>query len=76
MASLQWIGKEAVVNEGGKGGGSPGASPLFGEPVAEVVTAQPSSKVIAALPKDVREAVSFQTRADTKETEIVWSGGC
>lgn len=66
----------AVVDDGGKGGGGGGgASPLFGEPVAEVVTAKPSEKAIAALPKDVREAVTFQTRADTKETEIVWTGG-
>lgn len=66
----------AVVDEGGKrGGGGSDASPLFGEPVAEVVTAKPSEEAIASLPKDVREAVSFQTRADTKETEIVWRGG-
>lgn len=66
----------AVVDEGGKGGGdSGGSSPLFSEPVAEAVTAQPSSKAIAALPRDVRDAVSFQIRADTKETEIVWTGG-
>lgn len=66
----------AVMDEGhGGGGGAGGAGPLFGEPVAEVVTAKPSEKAIAALPQDVREAVSFQTRADTKETEIVWTGG-
>ncbi|MBL0927749.1 MAG: DEAD/DEAH box helicase family protein [Phycisphaerales bacterium] len=66
----------AVSDEGrGSGGGSGGAGPLFGEPVAEVVTTKPSEKAIAALPKDVREALSFQTRADTKETEIVWTGG-
>lgn len=66
----------AVTDEGGKGGGGAGgAGPLFAGPVAEVVTAKPSDKAIAALPKDVREAVSFQTRADTKETEIVWTGG-
>ncbi len=66
----------AVTNEGGGGGrGGGGAGPLFGEPVAEVVTAKPSQKAITALPQDVREAVSFQTRADTKETEIVWTGG-
>lgn len=66
----------AVMDEGCKGGGgASGAGPLFGEPVAEVVTAKPSEKAIAALPKDVREAVTFQTRADTKEIEMVWSGG-
>lgn len=66
----------AVTDEGGRGGGGAGvAGPLFGEPVAEVVTAKPSEKAIAGLPRDVREAVSFQTRADTKETEIVWTGG-
>lgn len=66
----------AVVDEGSKGGGGGGVG-LFNpsEAVFEVVTARPSEKAIAALPKDVREAVSFQTRADTKETEIVWTGG-
>lgn len=68
---------EAAVDDQGNGGrgGTGGAGPLFGEPVAEVVTAKPSEKAMAALPKDVREAVSFQTRADTKETEIAWTGG-
>jgi len=66
----------AVMDEGGdRGGGTGGAGPLFREPVAEMVTTKPSLKAIAALPKDVREAVAFQTRADTKETELVWSGG-
>lgn len=66
----------AVVDEGGKGGASGGVG-LFNtsEPIFEVVTAKPSEKAIAALPKDVREAVAFRTRADTKETEIVWTGG-
>lgn len=64
----------AVMDERDKGGVG-GAGPLFGEPVAEVVSVRPSDKAIAALPKEVREAVSFQTRADTKEIEIVWMGG-
>jgi type III restriction enzyme len=66
----------AVVEERENTGEDAGAS-LFkpSEPVFEVVTSAPSEKAIAALPKDVREAVSFQTRADTKETELVWKGG-
>jgi len=66
----------AVVEEGGKGGSGGGVG-LFNpsEAVFEIVTARPSEKAIAALPRDVREAVAFQTRADTKETEIVWTGG-
>lgn len=68
---------EAAVADGGGGhsGGGDASSPLFGEPVAEVITAEPSEAAVAALPPDVREAVSFQTRADTSETEIVWTGG-
>lgn len=68
---------EAAVDDQGSGGGggSGGAGPLFGDPVAEVVTAKPSDTTIGGLPKEVREAVTFQTRADTKEIEIVWSGG-
>lgn len=64
------VADESVPAAGGGAG-------LFNtaEPVFEVVTAKPSEKAIAALPKDVREAVSFQTRADTKEVEIVWTGG-
>lgn len=66
----------AVVDDGGKGGSGGGVG-LFNpsEAVFEVVTAKPSDKAIAALPKDVRESVTFHTRADTKETEIVWTGG-
>jgi len=66
----------AVVDEGGKGGAGVGVG-LFNpsEAVFEVVTGKPSEKAIAALPKDVRDHVDFQTRADTKETEIVWKGG-
>lgn len=65
-----------VVDDGGRGGsGGGGAGPLFNEPVAEVVAVRPSEEAIDALPQDVREAISFQTRADTKETEIVWAGG-
>lgn len=67
----------AVLNDGGKGSGSgaSGSSPLFSEPVAEIVTAQPSPKALATLPNDLRGAISFETRADTKETELVWTGG-
>ncbi len=64
----------AVSNEGGGGGGG-GAGSLFGEPVAEIITAAPSATAIAALPRDVREAVAFETRADTNETEMIWTGG-
>lgn len=68
---------EAAVVDEGKGGAGSGGVGLFNpsEAVFEVVTAKPSETAIAALPKDVREAVNFQTRADTKETEIVWTGG-
>ena len=66
----------AITDEGGHARAGDGdSSPLFGEPIAEVVTAKPSETAIAALPKEVRDSVSFQTRADTKETEIVWTGG-
>ncbi|MFA6044365.1 MAG: DEAD/DEAH box helicase family protein [Phycisphaerales bacterium] len=55
----------------------PGGVGLFNtsEPFAEVVTTKPDAAAIAALPRDVRESVAFQTRADTKEVEIVWTGG-
>jgi type III restriction enzyme len=68
---------EAAVLDAGSvhSRGDRASSPLFGEPVAEVVTAKPSVEMVASLPPDVREAISFQTRADTHETEIVWTGG-
>ena len=66
----------AVIHEGGAGGNSAGGGgTLFGEPVAEVVTAVPDRAAIAALPQVIRDAVSFDTRADTKQTELVWTGG-
>jgi len=64
-----------VAGNGGGGGGDGERLPLFSEPVADVVSEKPPEKVIAELPKDVRESVTFETRADTKETEIIWTGG-
>ena len=68
---------EAAVVDESKGDTAAGGVGLFNpsEAVFEVVTAKPSERAIAALPKDVRQAVTFQTRADTRETEIVWTGG-
>ena len=65
----------ALVEEGRGGAFGGGTAPLFSEPVAEVVTAKPSMAALVDLPEDVRESLSFQIRADTKETEVVWSGG-
>lgn len=65
----------AVVDDGSRGGSDVDSSPLFGKPVAEVVTTKPAPEAIAGLPKDVREAVTFEKRADTGETELIWTGG-
>jgi type III restriction enzyme len=65
----------AVIDDGPGGGLEPDSSPLFGKTVAEVVTTRPAPEAMAALPKPVREGVTFQKRADTGETELIWTGG-
>lgn len=66
---------DAAVIDDGPRGIDADSSPLFGKTVAEVVTMRPTPQSVAALPRDVREAVRFEKRADTGETELIWNGG-
>ncbi|MGC4006610.1 MAG: hypothetical protein QM811_27210 [Pirellulales bacterium] len=43
--------------------------------MAEVVTETPPADLIAALPDELRTAVEFVPRADTRKTELIWKGG-
>lgn len=65
----------AVTLGDSSNGGGGGTLPLFDEAVSEVVSEKPSEDAIAALPREIRQSVTFETRADTKEMEIKWSGG-
>ena len=66
---------DAAVIDDGPHPADPDSSSLFGKSVAEVVTTRPAPEAFAALPREVREAVRFEKRADSGETELVWNGG-
>lgn len=67
---------ESAVTPGEGAGGATGPEGnLWGQPIAEPITAEPDPAALAALPKEVREAVSIERPPGTGGTEIVWRGG-